>query len=302
MPDSLERKEEEHLRSLLHRVPALAQRELTIEPLSGGLTNCNYLIDADSEAYVLRVAGADTAALGIDRNREVACSRVAAAAGVGPEVVAYLREQGAIVTRFVVGRLIRAVYIRKPKTLRRVAEAIRRCHDLPVPAEAADFSPFAIVRRYQELTKERKVMLPSELAPPLSVLARLEGELQTDEPPCLCHNDLLPANFIDDGQRVWIIDWEFAGRGDRFFDLGSFAVNCELDETQEQMLVEGYFGEVRPAHLRRLRLMRLVSDLREAMWGYLQSAVSRLHEPEYYLTYGRNHLNRFVAARAALLQ
>jgi thiamine kinase-like enzyme len=301
VPDSLERKEEEHLRSLLARVPALSQRELTIEPLGGGLTNRNYLVDADSEAYVLRVAGADTAALGIDRDREVACSRAAAAAGVGPEVVAYLPEQGAIVTRFVVGRMIKAVHIRKPQTLRRVAEALRRCHDLPVPAEAADFSPFATVRRYQELALERNVVLPSALDRPLGVLARLEGELQTDDPPCLCHNDLLPANFIDDGQRVWIIDWEFAGRGDRFFDLGNFAVNCELDETQQRTLAEGYFGEARPAQLRRLRLMRLVSDMREAMWGYLQSAVSRLHEPEYYLTYARNHLNRFVAARDALV-
>src|SRR5947209_6155878 len=301
MPDSLERKEEQHLRGLLARVPALSQRELTIEPLSGGLTNRNYLVDADSEAYVLRVAGADTAALGIDRNREVACSRAAAAAGVGPEVVAYLRDQGAIVTRFVVGRLLKGVHIRKPKTLRRVAEALRRCHDLPVPAEAADFSPFATVRRYREQAKERNVRLPSELDSSPGLLARLEGELRTDDPPCLCHNDLLPANFIDDGERLWIIDWEFAGRGDRFFDLGSFAVNCELDEAQERTLAEGYFGEARPADLRRLRLMRLLSDLREAMWGYLQSAVSRLHEPEYYLTYARNHLNRFVAARDALV-
>ena len=99
----------------------------------------------------------------------------------------------------------------------------------------------------------------------------------------------------------WSEDWEFAGRGDRLFDLGSFAVNCELDEAQERTLAEAYFGEARPADLRRLRLMRLVSDMREAMWGYLQSAVSRLHEPEYYLTYARNHLNRCVAARAALV-
>lgn len=301
MPDFLERKEEEHLRGLLAQVPALSQRELTIEPLAGGLTNRNYLVDADSEAYVLRVAGADTTALGIDRDQEVACSRAAAAAGVGPEVVAYLRDHGAIVTRFVAGRMIKEAHIRKPRTLRRVAEAVRRCHDLPVPGETADFSPFATVRRYQELALEQNVVLPTALDRPLGVLARLEEELRTEDPPCLCHNDLLPANFIDDGRRVWIIDWEFAGRGDRFFDLGSFAANCDLSEAQERTLAEGYFGEARPADLRRLRLMRLVSDMREALWGYLQSAISHLHEPEYYLTYARNHLNRFVAARDALV-
>jgi aminoglycoside phosphotransferase (APT) family kinase protein len=185
MPDSLERKEEEHLRGLLARVPALTQRELTIEPLGGGMTNRNYLVDADSEAYVLRVAGANTAALGIDRDQEVACSRAAAEAGVGPEVVAYLREQGAIVTRFVAGRTMRAEHIRKPRTLRRVAEVLRRCHDLPVPGEAAGFSPFEAVRHQQELALERDVVLPSELDRPLGVLARLEEELRTDDPPCL---------------------------------------------------------------------------------------------------------------------
>src|SRR5262249_19686490 len=159
----------------------------------GGLTNRNYLVDADGEAYVLRVAGADTAALGIDRDREVACSRAAAAAGVGPEVVAYLPEQGGIVTRFAMGRTLKSVYIRKPKTLRRVAGAIRRCHALPAPAGAADFSPFAVVRRQRELAKERGVPLPSELDGSLGMLARLEGELRTEDAPCLCHNDLLPA-------------------------------------------------------------------------------------------------------------
>jgi hypothetical protein len=86
----------------------------------------------------------------------------------------------------------------------------------------------------------------------------------------------------------------------RFFDLGSFAANCELDEAQERTLAECYFGEVRPADLRRLQLMRLVSDIRKAVWGYLQSVFSHLREPEYYLTYGRKHLDRFVAARCAL--
>lgn len=300
MPESLGGKEEETVRGILARVPGIAQNELTIEPLGGGLTNRNYLVDADSEAYVLRVGGADTAALGIDRDREVACARAAAAAGVGPEVVAYLREVGAIVTRFVVGRTLRAENIRKPRTLRRVAETLRRCHEVPVPLEAADFSPFAIIRHYQSLLLARRVDLPPELGAS-GLLPHLEEELQLVDLPCLCHNDLLAANFIDDGQHIWIIDWEFAGRGDRTFDLGCFAVNCELSAGQEETLVEGYFGEVRSADLRRLRLMRLVSDMREAMWGYLQSVVSSLHDPEHYLTYARHHLSRYLVARHGLI-
>jgi thiamine kinase-like enzyme len=199
------------------------------------------------------------------------------------------------------GRLLKAAYIRKPKTLRRVAQVLRRYHDHPVPTKAADFSPFVTVRRYQALAEERHVQLSAELGHALDVLTRIERELATTEPPCLCHNDLLPANFIDDGRQVWIIDWEYAGRGDRFFDLGNFAVNCELDQKQERALLEGYFGDARLEQLRRLQLMRLASDMREAMWGYLQSAVSRLHEPDYYLSYAQTHINRFLASSAALV-
>src|SRR6185295_15889685 len=107
-----------------------------------------------------------------------------------------------------------------------------------------------------------------------------------------CHNDLLAANFVDDGRAVQIIDWEYAGMGDRFFDLGNLAANNEFEETHETSLLEQYFGEVHPAHLRRLRVMRLASDLREAAWGYLQEAISELDED--YLGYGRKHLDRFL--------
>ena len=112
--------------------------------------------------------------------------------------------------------------------------------------------------------------------------------------------DLLPANFIDDGTSLRVIDWEYGGLGDRFFDLGNFAANTELDEAQERELLAGYFGEARPEHLRRLRLMRMVSDLREATWGFVQAGVSKLHEPEYYVNYGRKHLERFLAAAARI--
>jgi thiamine kinase-like enzyme len=282
-------------------VTALSGRELTIEPLDGGLTNRNYLVRADGEAFVVRVAGAGTGLLGIDRDREAACAQAAAAAGVGPEVIAYLREPTLLVTRFAMGELLETESLRQPMTLRRVAQALRRCHDYPAPAEAADFSPFAAARRNHALAQERHAPMPPELGHALGVLARIERDGRAEEPPCLCHNDLLPANLIDDGHRVWVIDWEFAGRGDRFFDLGALAANSEFDEEQELLLLTAYFGEVRPQQLRRLKLMRLTSDLREATWGYLQAAISNLHEPEYYRDYGRRHLVRFLAGSEALV-
>ena len=128
---------------------------------------------------------------------------------------------------------------------------------------------------------------------------RIEAELASDDPACLCHNDLLPANFIDDGQNVRIIDWEYGGLGDRFFDLGNLAVNLQWTPDQEAAFLIHYFGAARPEHLRRLRLMRLASDMREAMWGFVQSAISQLHSPGHFLDYGQKHLQRFLSREGA---
>jgi thiamine kinase-like enzyme len=128
----------------------------------------------------------------------------------------------------------------------------------------------------------------------LEVLDGIEAALPKHEPPVLCHNDLLPANFIDDGLTVKIVDWEYAGMGDRFFDLGNFAVNHQLDSDGEQLLLEFYFGQVQPNHVSRLRLMRLASDMREAMWGFLQSGISALDFD--FVAYGTEHLDRFLTA------
>lgn len=300
MPDPLDQ-EKESIRDLLLRLPALSGRELTIEALGGGLTNRNFLVGADGESYVARVAGAGTGLLGIDRDQEAACARAAADAGVGPEVVGSLPEPAVLVTRFVPGRVLTTEALRDPTTLRRVAQVLRRCHDHPAPPEAADFSPFASGRRNHALANERHIPMPAEMDHALEMLARIERDVPTEEPPCLCHNDVLPANLIEDDQRVWIIDWEFAGRGDRLFDLGTLAANAEFGEEQEESLLAAYFGAVRPQDLRRLKRMRLASDLREATWGYLQSAISNLHEPGYYQEYGRRHLARFLAGSEGLV-
>lgn len=271
-------------------IPQLRGRPVTVVPLDGGLTNRNYRLDTDGESFVLRVAGRDTALLGIDRACEVASSRIAAALGVGPEVVAYLPDHGAMLRRFVPGRTLTAEDVQRPAVLRRLVSALRRYHDGP-PA-AGRFSPFAIVRNYHALARDRRVTFPDNFGRALERLAVIEQQSKSEDPPCPCHNDLLAANLIDDGATVRIIDWEYSGMGDLFFDLGNLAANNEFDTANERDLIEAYFGEVRPDHLRRLRLMRQASDMREAMWGFLQSALSTLGVD--YLAYGRKHLERFL--------
>jgi thiamine kinase-like enzyme len=287
------------------RVPELAgQRTVTL--LSGGITNQNFRVDVRSgrspsvrdvgdASYVLRLGGASTELLGIDRAREHACARAAQAAGIGPDVIAFVPEYRALVTRFVEGRVLQAADMRHASMLRRAASALRRFHDgAAVPGR---FSAFATVRAYHALATERGLNAPDRMGEALGALARLERALEPEPAPCPCHADLLPANFIDAGDRLVIIDWEYASMGDRFFDLGNLAVNHGLGEAQERALLEAYFGAARDADLRRLRLMRLVSDMREALWGYLQSRISTLEFD--FLGYGREHLARFLVGYEA---
>jgi len=261
----------------LHRLPELAGLDLTLTALSGGITNRNFRVDASGtdERWVIRLAGNDTHLLGISREVEHAATVAAAGVGVGPEVTAFIRPEGYLVTRFIVGEPVSAEAVHRPETLRRIADSLRRIHD--GPAIPGLFVPLRIVEAYRALAIARGVPIPPEYDRAADAARRIERALLADPlEPRPCHNDLLNANFIDDGHRIRIIDWEYAGMGDPFFDLGNFSINHELEPAEDELFLEAYDGSVEPRRLARLTLMRVVSDFREAMWGVLQQGVSTL--------------------------
>lgn len=269
----------------------------TVTRLGGGKTNRNFRIDIDGRSYVLRIAGSGSEALLIDRPRELVAAQAAVAAGVAPEVVEHLPDHTVLVTRFVHGNPLKDEPERE-KVLGQVARTLRRFHECPAPEELKDFPVFEVVRHYHRRAQEEGAS-PPELDRAVRMLERIEKEVGSGGAGCLCHNDLLLANFILEGDNLRIIDWEYAGRGNRFFDLGNFAAHNELSDAEELLLLEHYFGEARPEDLRRLRLMRLVSDLREATWNYLQSAISSVCPSEEYLNDGQKFLKQFLDAPAA---
>ena len=180
-------------------------------------------------------------------------------------------------TRFVVGEPMRPEELREPGTLAEVAAALRSMHacEERLPAE---FSGFRIVETYAERMAGRGAEVPSSYEWAAATAHRIEAALTGPEhEPVPCHNDLLAANFIRSPQGVRIVDWEYAGMNDRYFDLGNFAVNNELDEAQEAELLSSYFAApASECRLASLRLMRFMSDFREAMWGAVQSTISDL--------------------------
>jgi len=248
-------------------------RDARAEVLGGGITNHNLKVDVDGETFVLRVAGKDTGLLGIDRSVELAATKAAAALGIGPEVVAVVEPEGWLVTRFVEGAIPSMDRMREPAMLGRVAGALRAFHGGgPIPGI---FDSFRVVETYRQTALDRGGAVPEAYEWAHAIATAIESRRSADlHVPC--HNDLLNANFLEHVDRLWIVDWEYAGMGDRFFDLANFSINHDLGREERDALLAAYFGELGPEHAAALELMTFMSDFREAMWGVVQSAVSEL--------------------------
>jgi thiamine kinase-like enzyme len=247
-------------------------RRANVIALDGGITNRNFKVEVDGAAYVLRMGGKKTDLLGIDRAVEHAASLRAEEIGVGPAVVDFVESEGWLVTRFIDGRPIAAEEMRSPSVLPRVADALRKIHS--AAAIPGRFDAYAVVDEYRAEAEGHGVELPAEFIAAREVSQQIRAA-RGQQPLVPCHNDLLNANFLDDGA-IRIVDWEYAGMGDRFFDLANFSVNHEFEVDDDRRLLAAYFGNERDADLAALRLMRFMSDFREAMWGVLQSGISEL--------------------------
>jgi thiamine kinase-like enzyme len=260
------------LEQIIARVPGWAEADVAIEPL-GGLTNTNYRVQVDGERFVLRVSGENADYLGIDRQAELEALRAASRAGIGPEVVHVLQPEGHLVTRFINGHQWTVEEYRTPETLRRVVETVRRMHALP-PIRTT-FSPFQRVASYAEQARHLGVPFPEDWNVFSEKVRAIQAERREDSTPWLglCHNDLFAVNLLDDGQ-VRILDWEFAGMGDIYFDLAglvwAYDEDGPLPEALERHLLQCYFGEVTAQHHRRLAGMKFMLLFFTAMWGTLQ--------------------------------
>jgi len=263
--------------------------EPAVTPLALGITNRNFRVDVGGESFVVRLSGKDTELLGIDRAAECEAARAAAAAGVAPEVISFLPEHGALITRFVDGAPLPPEDLERREVLDMVVASVRAIHGMPrVPAT---FDAFRVVEAYREVAAGRGVAIPDAYEPAHRRAAEIERAFAAApiaERPC--HNDLLNANFIVVDSRVVIVDYEYAGMGDPFFDLGNFSINNGISEDAQMALLELYFGEVTPAATARLKLMRIMSDFREAMWGVVQQGISTLDFD--YVDYADRHFAR----------
>jgi aminoglycoside phosphotransferase (APT) family kinase protein len=263
--------------------------ELRIVPIAAGITNRNYRVDVADESFVVRVPGRDTELLGIDRPAEFEAASAAAQAGVAPPVYAFLPERGCLVTRFVEGVPVPSDDLERPEILAAVIRAIGAIHAMP--PLGSTFDPWDVVADHCRVAADRGVEVPDEHVGAFEDLERIRRAFDAGGGGAVaCHNDLLNANLIRADDRIVIVDYEYAGMNDRFFDLGNFSINNGISEEARARLLRGYFGEVTPWHVACLALMRIVSDFREATWGLAQQGLSTLDFD--YAAYARRHLER----------
>jgi thiamine kinase-like enzyme len=265
--------------------------------LDGGITNRNLQMCFGGALYVVRLCGKETGLLGIDRDSEVRATRAAHGLAIAPEVVLFLPDDGCVVTRWVAGVPARAEQLREPARLAEVARALRafHCSD-PLPTT---FDAFRLVESYRTQTLARGGTVPAGFEEATALAGRIEAALHHPEhDPVPCHNDLLTANFLlGPGDALTIVDWEYAGMGDRYFDLGNLSINNGFTDADDRALLEAYWGApCTPRRFAALRLMRSMSDVREALWGVAQSAISDLDFD--FAGYADKHLRRLLATTA----
>jgi thiamine kinase-like enzyme len=266
-------------------------------PLDGGITNHNFRATFGEHDVVLRIAGHQTELLGIDRAAERIATEGAAALGIAPPVLLELPEHGCVATAFVAGTPIPETQLREPPTLTAVAQALRAFHDRG-PALPTRFDVPQLARDYLALVAARGGTVPTAAREASALADRIAAALTGPEHVRVpCHDDLLAANLLSDGARVWIVDWEYAGMGDRYFDLGNLSVNNGFGEADDERLLEAYWEAPCTApRFAALRLMRAMSDVREALWGTVQQTISTLDFD--FAGYADRHLHRLAATVA----
>ncbi|HZF14887.1 MAG TPA: choline/ethanolamine kinase family protein [Steroidobacteraceae bacterium] len=264
-----------------------------IVPLTGGITNRNYRVtDGGGERYVVRL-GRDIPAHGVMRFNELAAAKAAFAAGISPEVI--YAGDGVLVSRFIAGETFTPELVREPRNLPRIVDLVKRCHqDIPrhFQGPALIFWAFQVVRSYLALLEANRSN-PYDIG--LDVLAGYCDRLEQALGPVTIvfgHNDLLAANIMDDGRRLWLIDWDYAGFNSPLFDLANLASNNELTAGMEALVLDRYFGPAEAAAQRRGFLaMKCASLLRETLWGAASRITSSLDFD--YTAYARDYLARF---------
>lgn len=257
------------------KIPDWHGRQISITPLSGGLTNSNYKVDVDGRPYFVRVPGASTELLAIDRQNEYHNTKAASEAGVAPKIHYHLPEYDVMVIEFLKGKTMSKDSLNEPGQPRRMAWAIKRLH--AGPRFLLDFNMFRLTEYYLSLCRDRDIRIPDGYLDRVPTVQRIEQAMNAKPLAAVpCNNDLLAENYIDDGKQLWLIDYEYSGNNDPTFELGNTCQEMQFNDGQIAEVCAAYFGEATPAMIARMKLNMIMSDVGWGLWAAIQAKISTI--------------------------
>ncbi|MDJ0842553.1 MAG: choline/ethanolamine kinase family protein [Acidobacteriota bacterium] len=252
---------------IIAKIPMFTGKSWQLESLPGGLTNWNYRVTSGEESYVLRIGGPNVSLLGIDRKREISALTAAANAGIAPEVFWSDTASGILVSRFLEadGDLSPP---HQPGTILEIAAVLKNVHRLS--PEGAPFSPLGTIESYVAVSRERGFLFPNGFQRLVARCREYTLDLAQDQgEPRFCHNDLNGGNLFYAG-RLRILDWEYAGWGDPFFDLASIALNFAYGPGRIDQLLAAYFGALDQRARQRIRMHMFLVRMFGLSWDMVQ--------------------------------
>ena len=250
-------------------------KRVEFQPLTGGLTNSNFRVDVGGESFFVRIPGAQTDLLAVDRQNEYYNSKAAAQAGVGPQVRYYLPEPQVMVLEFIQGKTMSNQALNAPGMPARIATSIKLLHS--GPRFFSDFNMFRLTEYYLGIVERFAIPIPEGYYARMPAVERIEAAmLVTPLPTVPCNNDLLAENYIDDGKLLRLIDFEYSGNNDPCFELGNTSQELQFDEAHIVELCSAYFGHASPARIARMKLNMIMSDVGWGLWAAIQAKISQI--------------------------
>lgn len=263
------------IEAVVQKIEDWKGRQITIKPLSGGLTNTNYRVEVDGQPYFVRIPGAKTELLAIDRANEYHNTRAAAEAGVGAKVIHHVPGENAMVLEFINGKTMSIASLNEPGMPERIAQSLRKLHT--GPRFYSDFNMFRLTEYYLDICKQYKVTVPEGYVERMPTVKKIETAMLVNPLPSVpCNNDLLAENYMDDGKTLRLIDFEYSGNNDPCFELGNTCQELQYDDARIAELCAAYFGEATPARLARMKLNMVMSDVGWTLWAAIQAKISTI--------------------------
>jgi len=274
-PSRLSKKNMPVIGEIVSKIEEWKGRQVSIQELSGGLTNTNFKVLVDGVSFFVRVPGESTDLLAIDRNNEYHNTRAAAETGVGPKVLYHLPEYNVMVLEFLNGKTMSRESLNAPDMPARMAQSIKRLH--AGPRFLLDFNMFRLTEYYLAICADRNIRLPDGYPDRIADIAKIEQALLVDPLPTVpCNNDLLAENYIDDGSILWLIDYEYSGNNDPCFELGNTCQEMQFNDDQISEVCSAYFGKVSKNKIARMKLNMIMSDVGWGLWAAIQADMSKI--------------------------